>query len=114
MGQQTGKTRHWLTFKGKYVSEALILESLNPQYDKRLFIEFLEKYKFRTCCVQIFCFDITSMNNILSYCGLTNARMRASEKDLPVVISNNISNLENFVKTQGTAVGYLAWVLWVL
>ena len=24
------------------------------------------------------------MNNILSYCGLTNARMRAFEKDLPV------------------------------
>ena len=29
------------------------LESVNPQYDKRLFIEFSEKYKFRTCCVQI-------------------------------------------------------------
>ena len=25
-----------------------------------------------------------SMNNILSYCGLTDARMRASEKYLPV------------------------------
>ena len=24
------------------------------------------------------------MNNILSYCGLTDSRMRASEKDLPV------------------------------
>ena len=24
------------------------------------------------------------MNNLLSYCGLTDARMRASEKDLPV------------------------------
>ena len=38
---------------GKYFSEALILESVNPQYDKRLFIEFPEKYKFTTCCVQI-------------------------------------------------------------
>ena len=38
---------------GKSFSEALILVSVNPQYDKRLFIEFPEKYKFRTCCVQI-------------------------------------------------------------
>ena len=33
---------------GKSFSETLILESVNQQYDKRLFIEFLEKYKFRT------------------------------------------------------------------
>ena len=38
---------------GKSVSEALILESVNPQYDERLFVEFPKKYKFRTCCVQI-------------------------------------------------------------
>ena len=38
---------------GEFVSEAFILESVNPKYDKRLFIEFPEKYKFRTCCVQI-------------------------------------------------------------
>ena len=89
---------------GKSVSEALILESVNPQYDERLFIEFQEKYKFTTCCVQklffCFCFDIqnnictqhvlnlyfscNSMNNLSSYCGLTDARMRASEKDFPV------------------------------
>ena len=37
---------------GKSVSEALILESINPQYDERLFIEFPKKYKFRTCCEQ--------------------------------------------------------------
>ena len=36
----------------KSVSEALILESVNPHYDKRLFIEFPEKYKVTTCCVQ--------------------------------------------------------------
>ena len=29
---------------GKFLSEALILASSNPQYDKRLFIEFPEKY----------------------------------------------------------------------
>ena len=39
---------------GKSFSEALILESVNPRYDERWFIEFPEKYKFRTCCVKIF------------------------------------------------------------
>ena len=29
---------------GKSYSEALILASVNPQYDKRFFIEFREKY----------------------------------------------------------------------
>ena len=45
-------------FTGKSFSEALILVSVNPQYDKRrLFIKFLEKYKLTTCCVQkLFCF----------------------------------------------------------
>ena len=38
---------------GKSVSESLILESVNPQYDEKLFIELPKKYKFRTCCVQI-------------------------------------------------------------
>ena len=38
---------------GKSMSEALILESVNPQYDERLFVELQEKYKFTTCCVQI-------------------------------------------------------------
>ena len=60
------------------------------------------KYKFSISCVQklFFCFDIQnnictqhvlnlyfsgdSMNNLLSYFGLTKARIRASEKDLPV------------------------------
>ena len=39
-------------FTGKSLSEALILASVNPQYDKRLLIEFQEKYKLTTCCVQ--------------------------------------------------------------
>ena len=37
---------------GKSVSEAPILESVDPEYGKRVFIEFPGKYKFRTCCVQ--------------------------------------------------------------
>ena len=31
-------------------------------------------------------FSCDSMNNLLSYCGLTDSRMRASEKDLPVLL----------------------------
>ena len=74
---------------GKSFSEALILASTNPQYDMRLFIEFPPKYKFTTCCVQeLFCFFLfwhsNSMNNLLSYYGITDSRMRAFEKDLPV------------------------------
>ena len=41
---------------GKSVSEALILESVNPKYDERLFIKLHTRKitrKFRTCCVQI-------------------------------------------------------------
>ena len=38
---------------GKSYSEALILASVNPQHDKRLFIEIPKKYKYRTCSVQI-------------------------------------------------------------
>ena len=35
------KLWHWLDHStGKSVSEALILELVNPQYDERLFIEF--------------------------------------------------------------------------
>ena len=41
----------WRT--GKFLSEVFIFESVNPQYDEILFIELKEKYKFRTCCVQI-------------------------------------------------------------
>ena len=101
MASKGGLKKQTLGYTGTSVSEALILESVNPQYDKRLFIEFQDKSKFTTCCVQkLFCFDIqnnictqhvvnlyfswNSMNNLSSYCGLTGARMRASEKDLPV------------------------------
>ena len=58
-----------VTYTGKSFSEALILAPVNPQYDERLFIEFQEKYKFTTCCVQ------------------TGSRMRASDIDLPVMES---------------------------
>ena len=94
-------------FTGKSVSEALIFESVNPQYDERLFIESPEKYKFRTCCVQIlfwnkkkFCTQYVLNLYVLGgiqwtischiYCGLTDARIRASKKDLLVQQSESI------------------------
>ena len=46
---------------GKSFSEALILAPVNPQYDKRLFIELQEKYKFRSCCVK-YCFKCQNKN----------------------------------------------------
>ena len=42
------------------------------------------KKKFCTQLVLNLYFGGDSMNNLLSYCGLTDARMRASEKELPV------------------------------
>ena len=38
-------------FTGKSLSEAFILESTNPQYDKRFTSSVSENYKLRTCCV---------------------------------------------------------------
>ena len=83
--------------KDKSVSEALILESVNLQYDKRLFIEFPENYKFRIYCIQILLWmskknSYTTYSklvffgefNLLPYGGLTDVRIRTSEKYLPV------------------------------
>ena len=94
---------------GKCFSEALILASTNPQYDKSLFIDLLFSYMKTTSSEQVVyitcflfwhskqfmyttCSELvvfmyrtgTSMNNLLSYCGLIDARISASEKDLPV------------------------------
>ena len=57
--------------------------SINPQYDKRLFMEL----PCSSHLLLIFCacsFHGNSMNNLLSYCGLIDARISASEKDLSV------------------------------
>ena len=44
-------------------------------------------------------FSGNSMNNLLSYCGLTDARMRASEKDLPVICSRKNTDLSMLKKS---------------
>ena len=102
------------TITGKSVSEALILESVNPQYDDRLFIDSWLQYKknttsehvvYKHCflflfwsskqCLYTTCSQLVFflywiqewMNNLSSYCGLTDSRISASEKDLPVLNS---------------------------
>ena len=78
---------------GKSLSEALILVSTNPQYDKRLNYEFSTwKFKLRTCwqhvvytnCFLFFFWHSEQFMYLLSYCGLVDTRISASEKDLPV------------------------------
>ena len=101
---------------GKSFSETLIIASTNPQYDKRLFIDlpvqymktrrkehvFVEKFfwmgkqknkKERKLMYTTFSELVVlmywtgkPMSNLLSYCGLVDARIRASIKDLPVLI----------------------------
>ena len=73
------------------MSEALIFASINQQHDNRLFMwNYHENYKCRTCSAHVLpmfwacSFQDNSMNNLLSYCGLVDARISASEKDLPV------------------------------
>ena len=89
---------------GKSLLEALILASTNPKYDNKLFIDLRVLYKKNTNSEQVVnkhCFECQnqkqclyptfselvffwdrsrkSMNNLLSYCGLTDSRMSASE-----------------------------------
>ena len=91
--------------------EALILASTNPQYDKRLFIDLPVQYMKTTSSehvVYINCFECQnktkkqfmyttcselvvfmhwtgkSMSNCWTNCGLVDATISASEKDLPV------------------------------
>ena len=100
---------------GKSLSEAPILASTNPKYDDRLFIELQVQYMKipsskhgeNMLCTKIvlnvrnsFCtqhvlpkFELgifmyltcDSINNLSSYFGLVEAKMRASDKDLPVI-----------------------------
>ena len=53
---------------GKSFSEALILDLVNPQYDKRLFIEFPEKYQFTICFVQKLFFVLYSKQYLYRTC----------------------------------------------
>ena len=81
------QTKEWGT--GKSFSETLIFASSNPQYDNRLFMELRVQYMGRTCSAHVLSmfyafFHGNSMNDLLSYYGLLDAKIRASDKDLPV------------------------------
>ena len=77
---------------GKYLSEALIFASTNPQYDDRLFIELQVQYMKipssnlgRTCCVQklFLTFRTIFVHNMFSPCS---GKRRLSDKDLLVTL----------------------------
>ena len=101
----------FLDHTGKSLSEAFILTSTNPKYDKRLSIDLpvhylkttsLEHVVYINCsecqnkkqfvyttCSELVVFMYwtrNSMNNLFSYCGLVDVRINASDKDLPVYI----------------------------
>ena len=84
---------------GKSLSEAFILTSTNPQYDKILFIDLSVQYMKTTSsehAVYMNCSECQNKNKerflcktcsphvLLSYCGLVDVRINASDKDLPV------------------------------
>ena len=46
------------------------------------------------------------MNNLLSYCGLVDAKIRASDKDLPVLTSDKMTK-KNMKKILGITGIYL-------
>ena len=97
------------------MSEALILASTNPQYDDRLFIELRVQYmkipssehdvyincsecqnKTKTtisiCSAGIMSLQFSlTMKSLSSYCGLVDAKIRASDKDLPVLQAKTVS-----------------------
>ena len=109
---------------GKYLSEALIFTPTNPRYDDRLFIELQGQYMkipssehgenmlctkivlnvktkqkhqlvCTTCSAGIMSLQFSwTVNNLLSYCELVDAKIRASDKDLPV--SQTDFELSNF------------------
>ena len=41
------------------------------------------QFLYTLCCELVFFNEFNELNNLLSCCRLTDARMRASEKDLP-------------------------------
>ena len=83
---------------GKSFSEALILASTNPQYEKDCSLIStwkLQTQKMYTTCSELEVFMYRtgeSMNNLLSYCGLIDARIRVSNKDLPVSSNHFVVN----------------------
>ena len=72
------------------MSEALIFASANPKYNNRVFIELQAQFMKipssehgeNLLCTEVV---LNVKNNLSSYCGLADAKIRASDKDLPVI-----------------------------
>ena len=45
-------------------------------------------------CIELV-IQCNSMNNLSSYCGLVDAKIRASDKDLPVIFAIELLNKQN-------------------
>ena len=56
--------------------------SLNSKKNTIVFLFFIDIQN--NICTQQMYFSWNSMNNLSSYCGLTDSKVRASEEDLPV------------------------------
>ena len=91
-----GRRKVWKSGGGvstsKSVSEALIFESFNPQYDERFFIESPEKYKFRTCCVQILLKCKNKKKQFFHTTGSKLVFFEFNEKSLVILWVNQFKN----------------------
>ena len=112
---------------GKWFSQALIFASTNPQYDKILFFEspvqymkipssehvvytncflflfwYSEQFMYTTCSELgiVMYWTGDSKNNLLPYCGLVDAKIRASDNHLPVQYRNVLRNVSEMITSQ--------------
>ena len=67
-----------------FVHLIVIIQSCN-WYLEKIIIFTYSKFWFSSFSVQVNPFHGITMNNLLSYCGLIDAKIRAFDKDLPVI-----------------------------
>ena len=79
---------------GKSFSEALIVASVNPQHDERLFNEFQETYKLTTRCVQILFWMSKQKKNTILYttCCQLLFLLEFNEQSLVILLVNWFKN----------------------
>ena len=96
------KNKLFMVCTGKYLSEAFIFSSTNPQYNDSCSLnykfntwKFLAQNMGRTCCIQklFLTFRAISVHNMFSPCS---AKRRASDKDLPV-LCNSLQHIRHSV-----------------
>ena len=78
--------KQFLLMWGKSFSEALILASINPQYDKRLFIELhFQHMKQKIANLEHVLYKIYLFLFLFWYSEQFDAKIRGSDQDLPVL-----------------------------